>query len=376
MHKKIFAICFLLLSGIVFVSSVIFFCAKKINPFTEPNLESRMESAFLFKDASKEVYGLSNRVLAPRAVLINGEGTLVKLDEGYLRIAAKTDFDTDFAKENILELKNVCDENKAEFLYVNYPSKFAGDFTSQTYGIDTNYEELRQDFLEYTKGAGIKAFDMREKLESEGFDEQDVFYKTDHHWKTYFGLHAAKLISEYIEENNNIIFAKENLDENKFSYKTYEDFWLGELGRMLSASYVGYKDEFTLIKPLYETSLTLIQENKEETKGDFSVMIDEKELENPDKELYTFSAHYLYSKDLNNKTRYHNNKVNGPEILYIGDSFGVTTIPFLALAASDVYAWDMRKTDESLYDFIRENSFDIVILGYTDYWTEQMWDFN
>ena len=80
------------------------------------------------------------------------------------------------------------------------------------------------------------------------------------------------------------------------------------------------------------------------------------------------------------KTTYHNNldDGNGKKILIIKDSFSVVVIPFLTLETSDVTVWDMRwdQTKNGLYQYIRDNDFDAVLVAYTDFWTDTMWNFN
>ena len=75
---------------------------------------------------------------------------------------------------------------------------------------------------------------------------------------------------------------------------------------------------------------------------------------------------------------YHNNLAdeNGKKILLIKDSFSVVVIPFLILETSDITVWDMRSNKDGLYQYIRDNDFDVVLLAYTDFWRDDMWNFN
>ena len=77
---------------------------------------------------------------------------------------------------------------------------------------------------------------------------------------------------------------------------------------------------------------------------------------------------------------YHNNldDGNGKKILIIKDSFSVVVIPFMILETSDITVWDMRtdQTKNGLYQYIKDNDFDVVLVAYTDFWREDMWNFN
>lgn len=73
---------------------------------------------------------------------------------------------------------------------------------------------------------------------------------------------------------------------------------------------------------------------------------------------------------------HNNNHINGPKVLIIKDSFSVVVVPFLSLTCQDITWWDMRDNENSLYEYIQNNDFDIVLLAYTDFWRDDMYDFN
>lgn len=54
----------------------------------------------------------------------------------------------------------------------------------------------------------------------------------------------------------------------------------------------------------------------------------------------------------------------------------MVVIPFLILETSDITVWDMRSNKDGLYQYIRDNDFDVVLLAYTDFWRDDMWNFN
>ena len=220
---------------------------------------------------------------------------------------------------------------------------------------------------------------IRELLENEGYTTNDVFYKTDHHWKTPFGFYAAHAIGDYLNDRYDWKLDVTALDENKFTFTTYENLWLGETGRDLSKTWAGVLDDFTQIMPNYETSISLYYPDGSEVSGDFSILIDDSGYDG-DVDYYSYSAHYSYAKGMSSQVTYHNNLTdeNGKRILIIKDSFSVVVIPFLTLETSDVTVWDMREeeTQTGLYQYIQDNDFDVVLLAYTDFWREDMWNFN
>ena len=371
MQKRIFAcMCLMLMLGIFAragVRGISGSVLKKVNPVEE--IEKRIEQKFPYKSVPRETFGFVSKVLSPH--MLKG---YIKDDDGFITPINCIKFDLFKAENKVVELRNVCQQCGADFAYISYPSKSNEGVKGNRYGVNSNSEELRKSFLEGLDLQGVPYLDIRELLENDGYDVKTVFYKTDHHWTTESGMYAANAIVDYLNRNFGYGLRKELLSKEKFTYRKYENLWLGETGRLLSKTWTGALDDFTAIKPNYETSLTVGKYHGEEKKhGDFSLLIDENGYSGGN-DLYTYSAHYSYRCG-GNMQSIHNNRVEGKKLLIIKDSFSVVVIPFLALTMSEVVSWDMRGNNQSLYEFIRENDFDIVLLAYTDFWRYDMWGF-
>ena len=57
--------------------------------------------------------------------------------------------------------------------------------------------------LELLKEANIRTIDLREEIQKDNIVHEDMFYITDHHWKTPAAFGAIKVI-EYIDKNLDI----------------------------------------------------------------------------------------------------------------------------------------------------------------------------
>ena len=375
MHKKIFAAGFILLCGFVFFASAISFNENSTNIFAVDSKEAAIEEIFPFKDAVREIYGISNKLLSPNEIPKSSGYVTVKEEDGFLRTIGVASFDIELAEQRLSELNRVCQDSGAEFVYVSYPSKNEqGD--TKTYGLDSNDLEYREELLAYVDTHGIHHLDVKPLFEADGYTIKDLFYKTDHHWKSTAGLYSARAIANYLNDTLGYSLRSDLLAEDQFTVTTHEDLWFGETGRSLSLSYVNALDDFAEIRPAYDTSIRIDYISGDSVEGDFSIMIDDSQFAGTDVDLYDYSAHYAYDRNISSPTRYHNNTVDGPKILLIKDSFSVVVIPFLTLATSDLTVWDIRDTPESLYDYIQQNDFDIVLLAYTDFWKTYMWDFH
>lgn len=381
MYKKIFSGCFLVILSVVFLKSQGYLIlndqSKRI--LLADDKETMLETAFPYGDKVKEIYGYSNRILSPNE-RISGLTATIKDPDGFLRTVNMADPAViEKAKKRILELNEVCHESGAEFSFISYPSKTDSSITPTTYGVDTNYEEIRADFLRYLESEGVDFLNVRALLENDGYTVKDIFYKTDHHWTTPAGFYAARAIGEYLNQKYDWHLNTSNLDKDKFSFTYYKNLWFGETGRSMSRSWVGGLDDFIQIMPEYKTSISQRYPDESENTGDFSIMVDTSGYSG-NVDYYSYSAHYSYSEGMRAKTTYHNNldDGNGKKILIIKDSFSVVVIPFLTLETSDVTVWDMRwdQTKNGLYQYIRDNDFDAVLVAYTDFWTDTMWNFN
>lgn len=375
MHKKIFAACFILLCGFVFFASAGAFHENRTNIFAVDSKEAAIEEVFPCRDAVREIYGASNWLLSPNAVPKNSRYIYVKEDDGFLHTIGLSSFDMEMAKRRLSQLNQACQDSGADFVYVSYPSKNEQD-DAATYGIDTNDLEYREELLAYADSSGLNYLDVKPLFEADGYTLKDIFYKTDHHWKAPAGLYSARAIANYLNDTLGYSLSTDLLAEDQFTFTTYEDLWFGETGRDLSLGYVDALDDFTEIRPAYDTSLQIDFASGDSVAGDFSIMMNDFPHSSAEIDLYEYSAHYAYDRNISSPTHYHNNNVEGPKILLIKDSFSVVVIPFLTLATSDLTVWDVRDVQENVTDYIRQNDFDIVLLAYTDFWATYMWDFH
>lgn len=378
MEKRVFSIALTLLS-----LYIIFSVAKHMSTnnvqfnFAENNLESVMESGFPMPERVREFYGAVNKILTPYEVADNG-GAIVKDADGYLLpINLNTDFDVEMAVNKLVELENYCNDQGIKFSYVSYPSKCDASDYADGYGIQSNSEEIREELLSGLDDNDIHVLNVRDMLEAKGLSRKDIFYKTDHHWNTRSGLFAAHAIAEYLEDEFGISTQPEKLDPKLFTYVEYPKSWFGETGRLLSKTWVGSLDDFTLITPNYDTSLQYTVFNDFNREGDFSILFDGG-LYETEFDLYTTSLHYSYMPRAyyNNVIVLNKNIECGAKVLIIKDSFTIAVAPFLSLACEKLNMWDMRKHEGSIYNYIKENDFDVVMVAYTDFFSNDMYEFN
>lgn len=378
MCKRIFAIFFLAAILGVFACAVGSCCLDgTLGELLKEDTQAVLEDHFPLKSGLRELYGASNLVLSPHEIA-SETNVIIKDEDGFLTQVVDSDFDIGAAEEKVLQLRDVCQKSSAQFLYVSYPSKASYQPSFAQYGLEGNNYAMRKEFLAGLEQAEVPVLNVGDLMQQDGFSIKEMFYKTDHHWKAPMGLYAANAIVGYLNESFGYSLNQQALQEDQFHYTTYPDLWLGETGRSCSETWVGTLDDFVEIQPKYDTSFVIgTYGTDEKREGDFSLFIDDSGY-GKTKDLYTYSAHYSYQGD-EFLTAIHNNNAPEKKILLVKDSFSIVVIPFLALTTSDLVVWDARSAPEnnaSLYDFIQNNDFDLVMMAYTDYWQPYMYNFS
>lgn len=333
--------------------------------------EDILEDYIPLKNVFRELYGVTNLLLSPHQL-----GGIVKDQDGFLEPMIWETYDIKNAENEFIKLKQVCDESGSNFAYIAYPSKSDEENVSGLLGWDTNSEESRAEFLSWLDENNYNYLDVRKLFEEDGYHVKDYFYKTDHHWTAEAGLYSTRAMVDYMNREFGYDMDVDCLEDSKFDFVTYDNLWLGETGRKMSKTWVGALDSVTKITPKYDTSFTIsFVESDNSENGDFSMFIDESGLDGS-QDLYEYSAHYAYLGSEAKREIHNNNIINGPKVLIIRDSFSAVVVPFLSLATSEVVVWNPRANPDGLLDYIRESDFDVVLLALTDYWSEEIWNFN
>lgn len=287
-------------------------------------------------------------------------------DERYI-ISGGAKTTTDYEYDQMLSFQNYLDEKGIDLLYVNAPTKYTDDTVfEEEFGMSSYSNQNADHFLQRIKAAGIDQIDLREKLIEDGMDVYDMFYRTDHHWTIQTGLWASEKIAEALNEKYGYEIDLNIYNTDHYKFEEYKNSWLGEQGRKVAVSYVGL-DDFTLVKPTFETDLALTTPNGT-SRGNFDILVDESRY-NTDQDVYnTPSWYYSYLPSGVHQTTIHNNRNSeGKKVLVLGDSYSQAVIPFLSLGVSDISTLVMRNYGGDLKQFIEMNKFDTVVMLYAQF---------
>lgn len=252
--------------------------------------------------------------------------------------------------ERTLAFKNGIKNKDTKFIYLMTPDKYISGYTKFPVGIPYNYaNETADNFLDLIKSNNISSIDLRENLINSGIPMDELFFKTDHHWKIETAFWGFKELVNKLNKEYNTNLDQDNIYTNKENYNfiEYKDSYVGSMGRKTGIYYSGV-DDFNLIYPKYKTSYKFYAKTGEQeinTEGRFEdslltiynlrVEKGRYALEGDKYGTYLFSNQgYAHIINKDNK--------NGPKVLFIKDSVAVPLATFLSTVCSDVYLLDPR----------------------------------
>ncbi len=321
----------------------------------------RLEISFLnklhYKNRLIDLNGYIARRLGMRGLYGNDLNMYITKDDYIVSYYPQTS--TDYEYEQIINLKDYLDEKGIKLLYVNEPSKYVNDkLMMDEFGLDSYLNRNMDLFMQRIREAGINVIDLREVMVKEDINVRDMFYRTDHHWNVNASLWAAKEtakgLNDYCDYDIDLkIYNKEN-----YIQKEYKSSWLGEQGRKLGRTYVGL-DDFTEIKPKFETSFNIVGEMETAT---FDNMVKESVYYQNTSVYDATSWHYSYKRG-----HFINNNVDRGKLLIVGDSYQISMQPFLSLGIHDTDCIFIRDFERpfSLRTYIEQGEYDTVLIAYS-----------
>lgn len=259
--------------------------------------------------------------------------------DGYLIEKHSGVFTADTAKRNVAYLSQFESKYKEQFgdrLSVMIVPNAVDVLSDKLPSLATPYNE--GEYLSQIKNAlrGNCYFDTEQILKKK--KDEELFYKTDHHWKT---LSAFYVYQSWAEEQGFIV-----PEINDFNVTTVSESFEGTIQSKLGIKTKG--DTIELFLPKNEISYTVQKGNSEAGNS----LYDYSALETKDKYGVFFGGNYASMKiTTDNK--------NGRKALVIKDSYANCFVPFMLGEFEEIDIVDLRYTNQRL-------SQTIELGGYTD----------
>lgn len=246
--------------------------------------------------------------------------------------------DSKILNKNILAISEFVNKNNnVDIMLVPYSASILKDYLPK--GVDLIDElDIINKIESYINRANIvKVTDIL--LENKN---EEIYYKTDHHWTSYGAYLAYK---EYCIKNK-----LENIGINILRKNEVKDFY----GTYYSKSKLYNAKSDTII--YYDMdNLSMTIEDKV-YKGIYNK-----------ESIYKRDKYELFLNGNNNKTIIKNSDkiVKGKKLLVFKDSFANTILPFIANHYEETHVIDLRHYNYSISDYIKENDFDRILILYS-----------
>lgn len=335
------------------------------------NIEAAVNEQTFGKYGFIDLFGILQKTMGKKEM---NDFEVVKDKQGFLHYTyfGEGAKDTSQLVESLVDFRKGIKNKDVKFLYTMTPDKYIPGFTTFSKGMPYNYANETADvFLTQLKEQGIDTFDFRDHLEESGISYDQLFYKTDHHWKTEtafwaFGCLLSELMNQYRFPVSNY---KEVTDLANYNQVKYLNSFIGSMGRKNGVYYSGV-DDFTLIYPKFATDYVYKAKTgggKIETYGTFDqsllCMLPFTKNRNRYDVMGDKYASYLYGNQ--GIAHIHNRKGKGPKILIVKDSFMLPVASFLSTVCSDIYLVDTRYYGKSVLDYTNSiKDLDYVLVSY------------
>lgn len=267
------------------------------------------------------------------------------------------------------DISEIVQEHGGHLLFVNPIDRSIGAESGDS-GFPLENHKYRYDAIDFfLQGFEIPYLNLNDMLAAETDNPQSLRYRTDSRWTIETSFDAFGKIVTAVDEIAGVNLDPDGqyTDLSNYQQTTYEQQFLGNLGRRTGAPFGGY-DDFTLIVPDFPTSLTMTTnyfDREAITSGDFSqVLLMDTYLEADDEYDRAMYATYLGG---NAAQRIIKNELNpyGPKVLVIGDSYLAPIVAFLTSGSGEVhYLWQYENpVVEDLSAYLAEEAFDVVLIG-------------
>ena len=305
------------------------------------------------------LYGLLQKLMRRRII---GNLEFVKNDNGMMEIISmeESSLTRDFAND-LVNINKISQEKGLKFIYIQMPSRNDLSIPKEFIITDTYYNSIRN----ITDKSGVFCIKGDEILKESTLKLEDFYMKTDIHPTTEGEIVVANKIKNVLQNNGiaiNAIISGPN-DEN---YELQTHKLLGNLAKSAGKYYNGV-DIFNEYIPLNDSNTKFeikdLTTNTVIKNGVFSKTVMNGFQDDVKSEPYWpyWVVDYLqygkYAYNISNLTS------DGPNIMFICDSFCYRTISYLSLGCKNITVIDPRFTggNEGVEDILNKKDYDAII---------------
>lgn len=342
------------------IESISSFISKTDNLTTE---KLRYHDQMLDLDSAKE------NLLGTRVVFTE-DATVVKADSGVLigNLEEEASQKAIQRKINYIEqINKIADDNGAKFLCCPVPIK--ANYETPPPNVINESRQNYENLIKELRTRKIPCLDFTDAFRKHGILDEDLFFRTDHHWKPTTGFAAYSIICEELNMLYGFPINRDYTNIGNFQVETLKNWSLGSYGKKVGRFFTwGGADDFEIITPNFPTDFT------EEIAGwDFirtgsfaETMLYSNNLK---KDYYHVINYVTYSGGDSHLQVIRNNKnPDDPIIAVIRTSYACVVTPFLALQTGELHVIDDRDASYvfgdpiNVQEYISEIKPDFVIV--------------
>lgn len=330
-------------------------------------LESSINQNVFRKTDYINLFGLSAKLLKKHYIIENNPANSVVKDNHEDLQFICFEVDTMPYVKEISKVKEVLDEMNTPLLYVQTPLKTIEDYVKMPEGIIDYANKNTDEFMLELEEAGIEMLDLRENIKTSGLDYNELFYTTDHHWKTETAFWAVGEVTDYLKQHFKIDLDPNNFYTNEQNYHSvfYEKSFLGSQGRRVG-KYYGGVDDYTLILPSYDTdySVTINKTHQSSVaEGTFEDAMVKYYLLRP-KDIFTNRYAAYFGADFPEVIINNHGAAHKMKVLIFKDSFGLPFSAFFSTMVGETRLLDTRYYQGNIEEYIRHYDPDLVLYVY------------
>lgn len=334
-----------------------------------------------------EAYGLLNRLIGKKE--INGFEYVIDKN-GYLNSgnfwSVVHDKDIDTLVLNTEKMNLLLEKSGTKLLVVGFPQKYSEKWTDGHSGIP--YDNLQIEMDEFLRGIRtyrIPCVDCKKILEKSGLKYSEMFFKTDHHWRSQAAFVCYRKITDQIEQMGFDVDPDGYYrDINNYTQKTYKGMMLGSEGRAVGINYAGTED-FTLMYLDDGSEYHMEQTAEGGTRNQYDGKVTESlldfnvpgNIEKHPEQIYYNSLYDMYMHGVKTETSVVNkSNPDGLKVLMLRDSFADPIAVYMAPYCSQIdMIWTKYSTADTIQKYLDRNHYDLVIVGqYSDDLSDNFFD--
>lgn len=231
--------------------------------------------------------------------------------------------------QNMALFQQKLQERGIPSLYVLTPYKINAKDPQLPYGVEDYTNQSLDILVKKMEDYDVEMIDLRTYFSSEEQDFYSLFYRTDHHWNTYGGFFAYRIIAERMAALLKTNLNEELLSIESFKQEVYPAWHLGSYGKRTGEIFAGGADDFVLFLPKFSTNIT---NNSTGEEGSFEqILVNKSYLE-----ARNLQSDYIYDWVLPLGSFHSSSTGCGKKVLLVCDSMGRAVLPYLTLAFGDV----------------------------------------